>query len=161
MGAHRSRVCSWARHHATLGLPVMCRSVGHKSRSRYTARMKRRSVRTVFAAGLLWALATTMAVTGNCLSRADPFRLQSDTVQWSVVIARGDECIQGLRGKTMILESVSVIEQPKTGRVVLNGPSFRYSAGPEVGPDSFRLMIVGSSMRMNGTSTVWVEVQVR
>jgi hypothetical protein len=96
-----------------------------------------------------------------CLSRADPFRLESDTVQWSVVIARSGECIQGLRGKTMILESVSVVEQPKTGQVVLHGHSFRYSAGPEAGSDSFRLVIVGSSMRMKGTSTVRVEVQVR
>ena len=78
-----------------------------------------------------------------------------------MVIARGDECIQGLRGKTMILENVSVVEQPKRGRVVLQGPSFRYSAGPELGPDSFKLIVVGSSMRMNGTSTVMVEVQVR
>jgi hypothetical protein len=102
-----------------------------------------------------------MAIAGNCLSRADPFRLDSDTVQWSVVIARGDECIQGLRGKTMILESVSVVEQPKAGRVVIQGPSFRYFAGPEAGSDSFSLGVVGSSMRMNGTSTVRVNVQVR
>jgi hypothetical protein len=123
--------------------------------------MKRRSVRNVFAAGLFWTLAPTMANAGDCLLHPDPFRLQSDTVQWSMVIARGEECIQGLRGKTMIFESVSVVEQPKTGRVVLQGPSFRYSAGPEAGSDSFRLVIAGSSMRMNGTSTVRVEVQVR
>jgi hypothetical protein len=102
-----------------------------------------------------------MAIAGNCLSHPDPFRLESDAVQWSVVIARGDECIQGLRGKTMILENVSVVEAPKTGRVVLEGPSFRYFAGPEAGSDSFRLVIVGSSMRMHGTSNVRVDVQVR
>ena len=123
--------------------------------------MKRRSVRIVFAAGLFWALPPTVAVARDCLSHPEFFRLQSDTVQWRMVIARGDECIQGLRGKTMILENVSVVEQPKRGRVVLQGPSFRYSAGPEVGPDSFKLIVVGSSMRMNGTSTVMVEVQVR
>jgi hypothetical protein len=123
--------------------------------------MKRRFVRTVLAAGFLAALVPTMAIAGNCLSRADPFRLESDTVQWSMVIARGDECIQGLRGGTMILESVSVIEQPKTGRVVLQGPSFRYFAGPEAGVDSFKLTIVGSSLRMNGTSTIGIEVRVR
>src|SRR5882757_10220526 len=79
-----------------------------------------------FAAGLFWALAPTMAIAGDCLSHPVPFRLQSDTVQWSMVIARGDECIQGLRGKTMIFESASIVEQPKRGRVVLQGPSFRY-----------------------------------
>ena len=76
-------------------------------------------------------------------------------------IARGDEGIQGLPRSTIMLETVSVVEQPKAGRIVLQGPSFRYFAGPEAGPDSFRLVIVGSSMRMNGTSTVNVEVQIR
>ena len=123
--------------------------------------MKLRSVRIVFVAGLFWALPPTMAFAGDCVSRPEFFRLQSDTVQWSMIIARGDECIQGLRGKTMIFESVSLIEQPKRGRVVLQGPSFRYSAGPEAGSDSFKLVVIGSSMRMSGTSTVMVEVQVR
>jgi hypothetical protein len=108
-----------------------------------------------------WALAPTMAIAGDCLSRPAPFQLRSDTVQWSMVVARGSECIQGLRGKSMIFESVSVLEPPKTGHIVLQGPSFRYSAGPEVGSDSFKLVVAGSSMRMNGTSTVMVEVQVR
>ena len=102
-----------------------------------------------------------MAIAGDCLSHPEFFRLQSDTVQWRMVIARGDECIQGLRGKTMIFESVSLIEPPKRGRVVLQGPSFRYTAGPEAGSDSFKLVVIGSSMRMSGTSTVMVEVQVR
>jgi hypothetical protein len=123
--------------------------------------MKRRFVRNVFAASLFWALGPTMAIAGDCLSHPEFFRLQSDTVQWRMVIARDDECIQGLRGKIMIFESVSLIEQPKRGRVVLQGPSFRYSAGPEAGSDSFKLVVIGSSMRMSGTSTIMVEVQVR
>jgi hypothetical protein len=123
--------------------------------------MKCRFIRIVFAGVFLGPLVPTMAIAGNCLSRADSFRLESDTVQWSMVIARGEDCIQGLRGRTMILDSVSVIEPPKTGRVVLQGPSFRYFAGPEAGADSFKLTIVGSSMRMNGTSTIGVEVKVR
>jgi hypothetical protein len=114
-----------------------------------------------FALGLLWALVPKMVIAGDCLSRPDAFRLQSDTVQWSMVIARGDECIQGLRGKAMLLESVTVLEQPRTGLVVLQGPSFRYIAGREAGSDSFKLVIVGSSLRINGTSTVTVDVQVR
>jgi len=123
--------------------------------------MTRRTVRIIFAAAFFWALVPAMGIAGGCLSHPDSFRLQSDTVLWSMVIARGDECIQGLRGKTMLLETVSIVEQPKTGRIVLQGPSFRYFAGTEAGLDSFRLVIVGSSMRMNGTSTVNVEVQIR
>jgi hypothetical protein len=123
--------------------------------------MKRRPAQTIFAACLFCALAPSIAIGGDCVSHPAPLRLESDTVQWSIVIARGYECIQGLRGKTMIFEGVSLVEQPKTGRVVLQGPSFRYVAGPEAGSDSFRLAIVGSSMRMKGISTVAVEVQVR
>ena len=123
--------------------------------------MKRRSARTILAAGLFWVFVPVAAVAGNCLSRPDPFRLQSDAVQWSIVIARGDECIQGLRGPTMMIESVSVMEQPKSGRVVLQGPAFRYYAGAEPGADTFKLLVVGSSMRMRGTSTLTVEMQVR
>jgi hypothetical protein len=122
--------------------------------------MKRWSVRN-FGVGLFSALLPGTAIAGNCLSHPESFRLQSDMVRWSMVIARGDECIQGLRGKTMVLESVSVVEQPKSGRVALQGPSFRYYASPEAGADSFTLMVAGSSMRMNGTSTVRVEVEVR
>jgi hypothetical protein len=123
--------------------------------------MKHRPAQTIFATGLFWALVQTMAVAGDCVSHPGPLRLESDTVQWSIVIARGDECIQGLRGKTMVFESLSFIEQPKTGRVVLQGPSFHYYAGADAGSDSFRLLIVGSSMRMRGASTVDVVVQVR
>ena len=123
--------------------------------------MKSRSVQAVFAAAVFWALGPTMAAAGDCVSHPAPLRLESDTLQWSMIIARGDECIQGLRGKTMIFESVSLIEQPKTGRVVLQGPSFHYYAAADAGSDSFRLLIAGSSMRMRGTSTVDVIVQVR
>jgi hypothetical protein len=123
--------------------------------------MKAQSIRMPLAVALFWAQLPATAIAGDCLPRPEPLQLRSDSAQWSMVIARGSECIQGLRGKSMIFESVSVLEPPKTGLVVLQGPSFRYSAGPDAGSDSFKLMIVGSSMRMHGTSTVTVEVQVR
>ena len=102
-----------------------------------------------------------VAEAGNCLSKPPPFVLQSDTVEWSMVVGRGSECIQGLRGRTMVLESIAVLEQPKAGLIVLQGPSFRYSAGPEVGSDSFKIAIVGTSGHMHGSSIVAVDVQVR
>lgn len=61
----------------------------------------------------------------------------------------------------MVFESASLLEQPKNGKVVVQGPSFHYYAGPEAGLDSFKLQIVGSSMRMRGTSTLVVDVEVR
>jgi hypothetical protein len=123
--------------------------------------MKRRSAQTVLAAGFLCSVWPAMGFARDCLSHPAPLRLESDTVQWSMIIARSDECIQGLRGQTMIFESASIVEQPKTGRVVLQGPSFHYYAGAEAGPDSFGLLVAGTSMRMRGTSTVKIVVQVR
>jgi hypothetical protein len=111
--------------------------------------------------GVATVSAPNAAGAGNCLSRPAPFILQSDTVEWSMVVGRDSECIQGLRGKTMVLESVSVLEQPKTGQIVLQGPSFRYSAGTEIGVDTFKLAIVGESKRMHGSSVINVNVQIR
>ena len=98
---------------------------------------------------------------GNCLLHPEAFRLQSDTVQWSVKIESGGECIQGLRWSTLIIDNISVVDQPKLGRVSLQGPSFRYfsNAGAK-GTDSFKLLIGGTSLRIKGTSLVEVEVTV-
>lgn len=78
-----------------------------------------------------------------------------------MVIGRAGECLQGLRGRTMVLESVSVLEQPKAGHVTLQGPSFRYVAGSDIGSDSFKIAIIGTSNRMHGMSILNVDVQVR
>jgi hypothetical protein len=78
-----------------------------------------------------------------------------------MVIGAGTECIQGLRGKTMVLEDVSVIDQPKAGSVILEGPSFRYSANAARGPDSFKLSVSGTSVRIHGISFIVVDVTVR
>jgi hypothetical protein len=123
--------------------------------------MKCRAAPSICIIVLAAALAPTVAAAGNCLSHPPPFVLQSDTVEWAMVLGRGSECIQGLRGRTMVLESIAVLEQPKSGLVILQGPSFRYSAGPEVGSDSFKIAIVGTSARMRGSSIVTVDVQVR
>ena len=88
--------------------------------------------RIVFALGFFWALVPNVVITGDCLSRPEPFQLRSDTVQWSMVVACGNECIQGLRGKSMMLESVSVLEQPKAGLVVLQGRHFVISPVPKL-----------------------------
>jgi hypothetical protein len=123
--------------------------------------MKLWFVRPVVVAGFFCTLGPAMTFAGDCLPHPTPLKLESDTVQWSIVIARGDECIQGLRGSTMIFENAWLTEQPKTGRVVIQGPSFHYYAGAEAGSDSFGLQVAGTSMRMKGTSTVKVDVQIR
>ena len=99
---------------------------------------------------------------GNCLMRPEAFQLQSDTVRWSMKIDSGGECIQGLRWSTIMIDNISIVEPPKLGRLSLQGPSFRYFSNPGArGSDSFKLSIVGSSLRKRGVSSIEVDVIVQ
>jgi hypothetical protein len=104
---------------------------------------------------------TTAVARSGCLPRPELFKLESDTVHWSMVIGAGSECVQGLRGKTMLLEDVSIVDQPKTGRLVLEGPAFLYSANAVPGADSFKLSVTGTSARIHGNSFIVVDVAVQ
>ena len=119
--------------------------------------MKCWSLRTIV---LLILISSTAAFAGGtCLLHPEPFKLRSDTVRWSIKINAGDECIQGLRWSTIMIENISITEQPKQGRLVVQGPSFRYFSKPGTrGPDSFKLSIGGTSLRISGTSSIEVEV---
>jgi hypothetical protein len=123
------------------------------------------SLPTVLSSALLgfvlaWSPTSALAG-GNCLLHPDAFRLQSDTVHWSVKIESGGECIQGLRWSTIMIENISIIDQPKLGRLLLQGPSFRYFSNPGAqGTDSFKLSISGMSVRLKGTSLIEVDVTV-
>lgn len=99
---------------------------------------------------------------GACLLHPEPFKLQSDTVRWQVKINAGGECIQGLRWSTIMIETIAITEQPKSGRVTLQGPSFRYFSNPDSkGPDGFKIAVTGTAMRIGGTSSIEVEVNAR
>jgi len=113
------------------------------------------------ALGALALTQTTAAARSGCLARPELFRLQSDTVHWSMVIGAGGECVQGLRGKTMLLEDVSIVDQPKLGSLTLEGPAFLYSAKGVPGTDSFTLSVTGTSVRMHGSSVIVVDVAVQ
>jgi hypothetical protein len=96
---------------------------------------------------------------GTCILHPAPFRLRSDTVRWSIKIASGGECIQGLRWSTIMIENISVTEPPKSGRLLVQGPSFRYFSNPDFrGIDFFKITISGTSLHMNGDSSIEVEV---
>src|ERR1700736_60715 len=112
--------------------------------------------------GLILAWSLTMAQAGgNCLLHPEPFLLQSDTVDWSVKINSGTECIQGLRWSTIMIDDISILDQPKLGRLVLQGPSFRYFSDPGArGADSFKLSIAGTSLAQKGVSSIEVDVTV-
>jgi hypothetical protein len=127
-----------------------------------TDAIKHCSTRSIFRILLASVLVSSPAAAlagGTCLLHPEPFKLQSDTVRWSIKISSGGECIQGLRWSTIMIDSVSVTEQPKSGRVMIQGPSFRYFSDPGArGSDSFKLSISGSSPRVNGTSSIEVDV---
>jgi hypothetical protein len=80
-------------------------------------------------------------------------------MEWSMTIAPGGECIQGLRWSTMQIYSVSIAEKPASGELVLIGPGFRYFAKPDFsGTDRFALVVVGKNRHDEGTSTVQITV---
>jgi hypothetical protein len=108
---------------------------------------------------MLLASASETKATPNCLRDNKPYRLAGDTMDWSMTIAPGADCIQGLRWSTMQIYKVEVTEKPKSGEIVLVGPGFRYFAKPNFsGTDRFTLLVVGKNRHDEGTSTVEVTV---
>lgn len=122
--------------------------------------MSRISFSAAIAAMLmLLASASETKATPNCLRDNKPYRLAGDTMDWSMTIAPGADCIQGLRWSTMQIYKVEVTEKPKSGEIVLVGPGFRYFAKPNFsGTDRFTLLVVGKNRHDEGTSTVEVTV---
>ncbi|WP_407117212.1 hypothetical protein [Bradyrhizobium sp. LMG 9283] len=94
-----------------------------------------------------------------CIKARTPFALSEDTVRWTMSIAPGADCIQGLRLSYMQIFNVSVVSGPSWGQLAVVGSGFRYSAGTETpGTDKFTLLISGSNRHHRGTSTLEVEV---
>ncbi|WP_244551056.1 hypothetical protein [Bradyrhizobium sp. Rc2d] len=80
-------------------------------------------------------------------------------MRWTISIAPGADCIQGLRLSYMQIFNVSVVSGPSWGQLAVVGSGFRYSAGTETpGTDKFTLLISGSNRHHRGTSTLEVEV---
>lgn len=101
----------------------------------------------------------SVSATPNCLRDVKPYKLVGDTMEWSMAIAPGADCIQGLRWSTMQIYSVSVAEMPANGELVLVGPGFRYFARSDFpGTDRFTLVVVGKNRHDEGTSTVQITV---
>jgi hypothetical protein len=127
--------------------------------------MKSRSFQNLtlaLAGSVLACFPITAQAGGNCLLHPEPFRLQSDTVHWSIKIISGAECIQGLRWSTIMIDVISIVDQPRLGRLLLQGPSFRYFSNPGAhGTDSFKLSINGTSLRLSGVSSIEVDVTIQ
>ena len=63
-----------------------------------------------------------------CIKERTPFALSQDTVRWTMSIAPGADCIQGLRWSYMQIFNVSVVTGPSRGQLAVVGSGFRYSA---------------------------------
>jgi len=112
-----------------------------------------------FVALVLSSLAPAPAKAFNCLGDHKPFQLVGDSIEYSMKIAPGANCIQGLRWSYMQIYTVWVLEKPKHGELVMVGPGFRYKAKPEYsGEDKFSLVVVGKNRHEEGFSTVKVAV---
>lgn len=121
--------------------------------------MSRISIDVAIAAMLTILASETVSATPNCMRDIKPYKLAGDTMDWSMTIAPGADCIQGLRWSTMQIYNVSIAEKPKSGELVLVGPGFRYFAKPDFsGTDTFTLVVVGKNRRDAGTSTVQITV---
>lgn len=95
---------------------------------------------------------------GTCILHPQPFRLRSDTIHWSIKIKPGEQCIQGLRWSTFMIDNVSIVEPPKAGRLIAEGPSFRYFADAAGSSDYFKIKISGTSLHVDGASSLEVDV---
>ncbi|WP_246775023.1 hypothetical protein [Bradyrhizobium diazoefficiens] len=116
----------------------------------------------IFASACMLAVLASAAAaqaTPSCMRDIKPYRLAGDTMEWSMTIAPGADCIQGLRWSTMQIYSVAIADKPKRGELVLVGPGFRYFAKPDfTGTDAFTLVIVGKNRHDAGTSTVQITI---
>jgi hypothetical protein len=114
---------------------------------------------SIVATLAILASASAANATPNCLRDIKPYKLAGDTMEWSMTITPGADCIQGLRWSTMQIYSVSVADKPKRGELVLVGPGFRYYAKPDFnGTDTFTLVVVGKNRHDVGTSTLEVTI---
>lgn len=112
-------------------------------------------------AALVLCQAMTPASAGNCLSRNEGFDLSSDTVHWAFSIRGGTDCLQGLRGRAMLIDEVKVVEPPAAGTLTIAGPAFFYRAPASGSSDRFKLQVAGQNNRMRGTSVIVVDVSIK
>lgn len=121
----------------------------------------RRLWRGIFAVVIAMTAGARSASAGDCLSGAEGIQLRSDTVHWAFAIRPNLECIQGLRGNTMLIHEVKIVESPRAGSLTISGPAFHYHAPSTATEDSFKIEVSGENRRMPGTSVIVVGVSIK
>jgi hypothetical protein len=102
------------------------------------------------------------AKAGDCVPAGPPAQLESETVDWTIVIRSGETCLRGLRSNAMTLESVVVSAPAKFGEATVERYGFSYNALRDFkGEDSFSVTMSGTNRGMRGNSIIRVQVSVR
>src|SRR6266404_8393924 len=122
--------------------------------------MSRKPDSLFMAIGFIAVLSISAHASPNCLKDQKPFALAEDTVSWTMSVAPGSECIQGLRWSYMQIYSVLVSKPPTKGKIAIVGSGFRYFADSgNHEADSFTLVVVGKNRHSPGKSTVEISVK--
>jgi hypothetical protein len=96
-----------------------------------------------------------------CPIDAPRYRLQDDTVSWSMTIVNDHSCVHGVRFGNILLDSLKLSSPPRFGEVALQGWGFKYSPNAGFhGQDTFSLTVVGALRGTRGSSTIEVNVSV-
>lgn len=112
-----------------------------------------------FALVLSALLSISANASPNCLIEHKAFQLAGDSIEYSMSISPGADCIQGLRWSTMQIYKVWILDKPTSGELVMVGPGFRYFANSDFsGTDKFSLVVVGKNLHEEGYSTVEIVV---
>jgi hypothetical protein len=115
---------------------------------------------TSIVCAAVFAISINSAQALSCLTPA-PFAL-TEPAYWSIALPSGVECKQELRYPPLVIEDVTIITPPRNGRLIVEGPSFRYLPNLESqGPDAFVLSVSGSNGRVNDSTFIYVDVMVR
>ena len=118
-----------------------------------------------FAACLLLAwvlLGGRSAEAGDCVPAGPGAQLNSETVDWTIVITSGQTCLRGLRARAMTIEGVVVTAPAKIGQATVLGYGFSYEAPRDFkGEDSFSVTMSGTNRGVRGYSIIRVQVSVR
>jgi hypothetical protein len=101
------------------------------------------------------------SLAGGCLVDGPRYQLAEDTVDWSMMIGRGQNCLHGVRFASMRISKMEVLSPPQSGHLTLGGIGFSYTAKADFqGEDTFAVGVSGVSHGIPGNSTIRITVLV-
>ena len=108
-------------------------------------------------------VATTNVALADCHIRGSSYRMNGDTVEWSLATLSGENCGRTFRaGSRSTFTGVRIGASPRNGSARAAGMGFSYkSKAGFKGSDSFTVLVSGTTAASGaGTSTIKVDVDV-